>query len=254
MRVSPQFQLEDIPQGRHQRPSIVTCIPSFGMVSLKFHFASARLQFPVNGVCQQLVKEMPSADMMAAQGEEVGKARNWFVEECLKLDPLPKYIFMFGDDMLPDWDAALLLHEEIEKGEFDCLAGLYYWKGIPPTPITWREDHVGRPIPGKHYQLGEVIYCDVVGMDFTMIRTEVLRDIPSPWFQTGPGYIEQQNGNCGITYEGKPVEDIMGSERPICFYTEDVFFCRKFRKYGGRVGCHTGIRVSHLDVKTGMVW
>ncbi len=241
MRLDPQTRIEDILPGKAVRPHILTCIPTFGTVSIEFVTAFGRLQFPVNGICPSMI----------IKGQEIGMARNSFVQKVLEMEPRPEFLFMFGDDMLPKWDAAVTLFEEISKGEFDCLAALYYWKGNPPVPLTWREDRVGRPIPGVHYQIGEVIECDTVGMDFTFIRVSALEKMTYPYFQTGPGQSEMNQAQKDLNWLGWG--DVANS-KGVTLYTEDVFFCRKFRAAGGRVGCHTGVRVGHLDIKNGIVY
>lgn len=232
MRLPKETQIEDSVRGtHHRRASLIIAIPTLGMVPIEFVVGFSRLQMPVNG----------SAESFVVIGMEVGKARNHVVEQILQkpIESQPRYIFFIGDDMIAPWDGLIRLHEEAEKGGWDCLTGLYYWKGEPPTPLAWRDDHVGRMLPGRHFGVGEVVWVDVTGMDFTLLRTETLRKIEPPWFQTGPGHV---SGLAGGTGEG------------VVVYTEDVFFCKKLKQVGGTVGVHSGVRVGHLDIKTGMVY
>ena len=53
--------------------------------------------------------------------------------------------------MLPEWDAFVQLYEAMEEEKWDVLTGLYFWKGEPPTPLIWRDNHVGRMVVGKDY-------------------------------------------------------------------------------------------------------
>lgn len=227
MRLQEETKIEDIMAGVHRRSHIVLAIPTLGMVPIEFLLGFGRLQFPVNGVAENIV----------VKNMEVGEARNYVVEEILKRpeNKRPKYIFFLGDDMLPPWDGLTKLHEEMDEGNWDWLTGLYYWKGEPPTPLVWRNDKVGRMLPGKHFKQGEVVWVDVTGLDFTLLRVETLAKIDGPWFETGP-------------------KRAMNGQGPIIRYTEDVYFAAKMKKIGARIGVHSGVRVAHIDTKSGMIY
>lgn len=259
MRLPKTTRVEDMLVGPHQRLHFVTTILSLGMVPIEWVIAFGRLQMPVNA----------KAGSMIIKGYEVAAGRNKAAENVLSMDPRPQYLFFLGDDMLPPWDALVTLSEEMARGRWDVLTGLYYWKGEPPTPLTWRDDLVGPMRPGEHFTPGEVIQVDVTGMDCTLIRVDILdkirqrfppfkrapvrgagngdgtpqgigdrawpewfRSDRSPWFRTGPAAIGGQ----------------------VVLFTEDVWFCDRVREVGGRVGVHTGVRVAHLDVHSGMVY
>lgn len=232
MRLAEDTKIEDIVVGSHKRPHFITVVPTLGMVPIEFHIASSRLQAPVNAV----------SAMLAVKGMEVGNARNYAIVEILKSNPCPEYIFFLGDDMLPPWDGLVKLYEAMQKGEWDVLTGLYYWKGEPPVPLTWRRSIVGPMLPGVHFELGEIVQVDVTGMDFTLIKTDSLRKMNPDelYFKSGPG--------CGdIDREDIPKDKVIQ-------YTEDVYFCDKAMKAGLRIGVHTGVRVAHLSVKDGSIW
>lgn len=227
MRIEKETKVEDIMAGVHRRAHICMCIPTLGTVPIEFVVGFGRLQCPLNGVMENMV----------AKGMEVGKARNYFVEQILMRpkDKRPKYIFFFGDDMIAPWDGLIKLYEEMEENNWDWLTGLYYWKGEPPMPLTFRNEHVGRLLPGKHFKVGEVIWVDVTGLDFTLLRVDTLEKISPPWFETGP---KKSDGGSGA----------------IIRYTEDVYFGAKMKQVGGKIGVHSGVRVAHYDWKSGMIY
>ncbi len=245
MRLATETKIEDMVIGHHRRPHFVTAIPTFGMVPIEFVVAFGRLQIPVNAA---------SASMII-KGMEIGHARNMIVEKVLAMENPPRYIFMFGDDMLPPWDGLVKLYEVVESDpSWDVLTGLYYWKGYPPTPLMWRDDAVGPMVPGVHFQLGEVVQVGVTGMDFTLIRVDFLKQVTPPngqFFRTGPGMFNRQNVVASLFPEDGKKEAPPAS---IVTFTEDVWFCDLVRQAGGRVGVHTGVRVAHLDVRTGVVY
>lgn len=234
MRLEKELQLSDMLVGNHKRAHFLVCILTLGMVPIEYHIASSRLQFPVNGRAQSMI----------VKRYEVGRARDMCVKHLLSLPEYnrPDYLFFFGDDMIPEWDGLIKLHDEMETGKWDVLTGLYYIKGEPPIPLTWRNDHVGWMMPGIHYKVGDVIDVDVTGMDFTLIRTRFLEDmakkVEPPFFKTGPGNL--------------PYDEL--GKNQLITYTEDVYFLHKVRAVGGRIGVHTGVKVGHYDVKSGMIY
>lgn len=235
MRIKPETRIEDIEIGGHRRPHIEMCVLcENGMMPSKFWLASSRLAMPING----------QVSLQMIEGFEVGIARNMAVEEVLKRPEKdqPRYLFFFGDDMIPAYDGMIKLHEEIEQGEWDCLTGLYYMKGDPPTPLTWRDDRVGRLRPGRDFQKGEVIWVDLTGLDFTLLRTSMLRKMEKefgpPYFKTGPSTRRDENNS------------LVG----IVTHTEDTWFYGRVKKLGGTIGVHTGVRVGHYNKNTGALY
>ncbi len=236
MRISPDTKIEDIELGSHQRCHIMIAIPTLGMVPIEFVVGMVRMQSPINGqIFQHVIK-----------GMEISIARNMAVEYIMSMEKSdrPRWLFFLGDDMIPPWDGFVKLYEEAEKNKWDCLTGLYYWKGEPPTPLTWRNDHIGRLIAGEHYEIGEVIWVDMTGLDFTLIRTSLLEEMEPPWFKTGPS----TRANIPET-----IGPYVGGESVIT-HTEDVWFYGKARDLGAKIGVHTGVRVAHFDNKSGCVY
>jgi hypothetical protein len=241
MRVSPETKVEEIEIGSHQRCHILVGIPTLGMVPIEFVVGYGRLQMPINGQVFQGIKK----------GFEVGQARNMVVEDILKMkkQDRPRYLFFYGDDMIPPAFGFVQLYEEAEKNKWDCLTGLYFWKGEPPTPLIWRDDKIGRLIAGEHYKVGDVVWCDLTGLDFTLIRTSLLERMQQeqpnePYFKTGPSL--RKDVPKAITDYANPESIVM--------HTEDTWFYAKAKKLGARIGVHTGVRVAHLDVKTGFIY
>lgn len=236
MRFNKEAKVEDMIIGSHQRCHIMMAIPTLGMVPIEFMFAAMRLQMPINGqVFQHIVK-----------GMEVGEARNKAVEAIMmmKKDDRPKYLFFMGDDMIPEWDAFVRVYEAMEEEKWDVLTGLYFWKGEPPTPLVWRADHVGRMIPGKDFIVGERVWVDLTGLDFTLIRVSLLEAMTGPWFKTGPSLRAE------IPEQLEPYI----VQQSVVTHTEDAWFCAKARKLKAKMGVHTGVRVSHMDIKSGAVY
>lgn len=216
-----------IVQGNHKRPTFL-----WGIVTLKdieWALSLMRMQFPLNCVMESF----------AVKGMEVGVGRNYVAETALKQEPRPEYVLMIGDDNLPSWNSLVILYEEIKKGGYDILSGLYYIKTdqyAPPEPVMWRDGIAGFLQAGIHFIPGEVIFVDGCGMDFTLIKTDVFDRLgPPPWFKTSDS------------------TDML-NDKGIGAFTEDVYFCNKVRVAGLKIGVHTGCRVAHLNYKMGEVY
>lgn len=236
MRLPTETRIEDISVGGHQRAHIMLCILTLGMVPIEFLVAFGRLKMPMNGVVVSHVEK----------GFEVGMARNRCVEAVLSIEEKsrPKFLFFIGDDMLPPWDGLEKLLETMDPGKWDCLTGLYYLKGEPPTPLMWRDDHVGRLIPGRDFNVGEVVQVDFTGVDFTLIRTSLLakfqKEYGPPYFKTG-------------TTETKDLKNYKKLPGMVA-HTEDFYFYNRAKALGARIGVHTGIRVAHLNIQSGHIY
>lgn len=240
MRMPKETKISDIELGSHQRCHIMVTLLTLGMVPIEFVVGFGRLQMPINGqVFQHIIKIL--------KGKEVGDARNDAVRHVIEMpvEQRPRWLFFLGDDMIPPWDGFVRLYEEAEKNDWDCLTGLYYWKGEPPTPLTWRNDHIGRLIPGKDFKVGDVVWVDMTGLDFTLIRTSLLEKMKDPWFKTGPSVRKN------IPAE---IEKHTAYDEAVITHTEDVWFYGQARALGAKIGVHSGIRVAHFDVKSGMIF
>ena len=224
----------EITEGNFQRPTFLVAIPTLGMVPIEFMLAFGRLAMPMN--C--------SASTMIVSKTEIGVARNMVAKNALNIKPRPKYILFIGDDMLPPWDGVIKIWKEMEEDQtWDILGGLYHIKQDTPVPIIWRDDTKGWLEPFVHYNPGEVVQCNIIGMDFTMIRTEIFEKIKEPWFKTGPTTKEEyEKIFCPVNLQ------------EYYNHTEDVWFCHLAKQAGLKIGIHTDVRVGHLMIKTGEIY
>lgn len=217
--------------GSHKRPTFLLGFITLGMVPIEWCVTMMRLQSPINCNMESLL----------IKGMEVGVARNYLAEYALKMKPRPEYLLMIGDDMLANWNSLLIIYEEMRKGEFDVLSGLYYMKAdqySPPMPVMTKDGVEGYVLPNIHFIPGEIIDVSLTGMDFTMIRTDMFDNLgPPPWFKTA---------------DSKDMENPV--TKSLSIFTEDAFFCGKVREKGYKMGVHTGCRIGHLNVKTGEVY
>lgn len=215
-------------KGGHERGHILLALLSLGTVSIEWAVAFGRLAMPTNA----------KVESIAIKGKEVGEARDEVAKYLLTIPKKqrPKYLFFFGDDMIPQWDHLLRLWQGMEEGKWDVLSGLYFLKQEMAVPIIWRKGVPGWLKPDVHYTLGESVWVDICGMDFVLIKTSLLEKMEKAgcreFFKTGPSKM-------GKNY---------------VLHTEDVFFCEKAREVGARVGVHTGVRVPHYNHHDGICY
>jgi hypothetical protein len=234
MQVEEQTNLVDF-QGSHKRPAFLYAMITFGMIPVEHYVAALRLARPLNCRMELMIDKLPS--MKTVKSEEVGHARDLICREVLSYAIKPEFIFFFGDDMIPEWWHLVKLYEEAVANHWDVLSALYYVKQDEvPQPILWRENINGTLKENIHYQPGEVVISDIAGMDFTLIRPEILEKMTPPFFRSG-------------------LEPIPNMPDKYWMHTEDAWFCRKAKyEANAKVGVHTGVRVAHLDISTGEVY
>ena len=115
--------------------------------------------------------------------------------------------FLVDDDMVYESDTIDRL---LECGK-DIVGGLYKTKYEDTEYVIEAEEIKD-----------EMFECIGIGGGLLMIKTEVLRKVPQPWF----GYLWHQNG--------------MVKE------SNDWYFCRKARETGYKIWCEPDIKAKHI--------
>lgn len=175
---------------------------------------------------------------IVASGYEVGDAYEQAVSSIMEHPDLSKfkYIFFIEDDIvvpfMPGTKGPLFqLYQHMDK--FDVIGGLYWTKGDLSMPLIFGDSSRGTDNyeAMTNWQAGEVVECNGTGMGFTLFKTDLFRDkrIERPWFKTH--------------------EEIASGAM-----TQDIYFYRKIRRLGYKVGVDTNIKCGHLDMKTGQVY
>lgn len=197
-------------------------IPTRGMIHYQVLTCWRTLMMPMNSRIMNVF----------AAGFEVGDARNNLVNTFLN-DPSIQYLMFFDDDILMKPESMLKLARAFGETDYDILGGIYRLKDGSRQQVAYREnDGFMESIKDENHLEGEVIPVDIIGMGFTCIKRHVFKKIEAPWFKTS-----------GLD------ETISKSS-----FTEDVYFCRKAREAGFKIGAVTSIQLGHLDTKTGIVY
>jgi GT2 family glycosyltransferase len=183
------------------------------------------LGIPFNGLvtpewaCSMMLRGEPisvSMTLMPTKNLEVGEARNKIVEEALLLNT--RYIWFVDSDTCPPKNAIGALKYIMEQADEDVVAvgGIYCTKTEIPEPLVFRGTNQGA---FWRWKVGETFEVDAIGTGCLLIKTDVFRDLPAPWFKT---------------------DDVRGE-------TDDMYFCRKVRESGKRILAAGSVICDHLD-------
>mgnify|MGYP001595567344 CR=1 FL=1 len=204
---------------------IVICVPSLGKTSLLWVAHAIQLACPMAS----------SRSLAVMVGYEVGEARQRLTDMVLGMQPMPKYMFFYGDDMIPPPNGLNLLCDTAHRMDEPAVCGLYYIKATPPdTPILWRNDQLGPLLPGRDFELGDAVRCDGTGLDFCLMRTEALAKLPPVKFKTLMEWIPGR----GMRLE---------TEDSYCFH-------RWIEAHGRGPIVDTRCRVAHFNQRTGTLY
>ena len=131
------------------------------------------------------------------------------------------YLFMIDDDMLAPVD----LFERLYKHQKDIVAALAFTRNAPHKPVIYKLSKGFDSVSGKRYFVNYVmldypkdtlVECDAVGFGAVLIKVDVLRNMPKPWFMTTSGA------------------------------GEDIHFCHQAGEYNYKIYMDTATKLGHL--------
>jgi SAM-dependent methyltransferase len=168
------------------------------------------------------------------QHTRVDAARNHFAQYAKQ--EKAKYLFMMGDDTVPPGHTLRKLVYLMDNNpEIDVLGAMYWTKSDPSFPLVFRGNGAGAYWDWK---LGEFFECTGLGMDATIIRTSIFDKLDEK-FPGEPYFLT-------IKADGY-AEDLNKTET----WTEDLYFCDKVQKIGGKIFMDSSLQCDHYDVWTG---
>ena len=138
-------------------------------------------------------------------GQEVAHARNGMCQNALDADT--EFTFFLGDDVTgPGHGLSSLIYRMKQHPEIGVVGGIYCSKSEPSFPLVFRGNGRGAYWDWK---AGEFFEVTGIGMDFTLIRNDLLKQLGPPWFKTiqDSGYLDGESSE----------------ER----WTEDLYFCNR---------------------------
>jgi len=200
---------------------VVVGIPTLGRpVSLAWASSYKSLNPPINfnmTVCQ-------------ITGAPVAEARNAIAREALKLES--RYVFFLGDDVIVPAHAMRQFITRMENNpNISVIGGVYCSKSNPPAPLVFRGNGQGSYWDWK---IGEFFEVTGLGMDCTLVRTDLFKQLPEPWFRTM---------NTDEFEEGINKADQ---------WTEDLWFLRRVaQETDTKIFCDGSIICEHEDIFSG---
>lgn len=160
------------------------------------------------------------------ENKSVADARNEIAEQALKSGH--KYLFFLGDDVeVPNHTLRQLIFRMEHDDNLGVVGGVYCSKTTPPAPLVFRGNGSGS---FWKWKIGEYFEVTGLGMDCTLIRVELLNDIPKPWFKTIDG--------------DQFLDGINAAEQ----WTEDLYFLEKVVKTKKwKICCDASVMCNHWD-------
>ena len=203
-------------------PGLLIGIPTLGRpVPLAWAMKFKALNPPINYNTNYLI----------VHGKPVADAREEICETALEQNH--KYVFFLGDDTEPcslNTMRQLIFRME-QNNNIGVVGAVYCSKSDPPAPLVFKENGRGSYWDWK---VGEFFKVSGLGMDCTLIRTDVLRKMSKPWFKT----VDEDNF----------AENINKADQ----WTEDLYFCDKMLKETEfEVWCDGSLLCNHWDVYAG---
>lgn len=172
------------------------------------------------------------------KGQPVADARNAIAAQALREGC--KYLWFQGDDVgTPAHALRQAIYFMEHNPKIGVIGGVYCRKTKPQAePLVFRGNGQGAYWDWK---VGEFFQCSGIGMDCTLIRMDVFKDIPQPWFKTVDS-----------------IDAMMDAQNKVETWTEDLFFCHKVEEVKDDQGnqkweiwCDGSVLAPHYDWKTG---
>lgn len=170
---------------------------------------------------------------MIIKGKPVDEARELIAEHALANGH--KYIFFLGDDVIvPNPTLRQLIYRMEQDPDLGVVGGVYCSKSDPPAPLVFRGNGEGTYWDWK---IGEYFEVTGMGMDCTLIRTDVFKKLSKPWFKT---------------VDTDQFKDAINQAQ---MWTEDLFMLEKLAKETNyKIYCDASIICGHVDVYADKVY
>jgi hypothetical protein len=184
-------------------------------IALPAYFDHARFYYRVG-------RDHPDTEFFQyfARRASIDKFRNWAAQAAISMDA--KWLMFIDDDMMLPFDS----YTKLRKVNYDIVGALNYIRGYPFRLMAFKytkSNEKPRRLANIYQEelpkpLGAVIPCNAIGTAVALIRVDIFKKTPAPWFITGP------------------------------HNTEDIYFCIKAKEYVPKIkiGMHTGVVTGHL--------
>lgn len=132
------------------------------------------------------------------------------------------YLFMIDDDMMAPFD----LFYSLVRHDRDIVSALAFTRNPPYQPVIYSVKEGWDPTSRSRYYTNQsvlnytrdsLVQCDAVGFGAVLIKTELFKEMPKPWFMSSSAT------------------------------GEDILFCCKAKEAGYKVFCDTSVKLGHLS-------
>jgi predicted O-methyltransferase YrrM len=165
-------------------------------------------------------------------GKDRAANREFLAERAIEAGA--RYLFMVDDDTVcPNFTLRYLTYEIEKDPNIMVAGGIYGTKEYPSRPLVFKRLGDGS---FWHWKMGDVFDVEGIGTGCILIKTEVFKNLPKPWFFEPDEATENEAirvGNSDI-----PVVRRGG--------TDDLYFCRKVIGAGFRIVAHGGVLCPHI--------
>lgn len=221
-------------------PKFVIAYPFGGRpVPCDWHLAVRSLLLPSNVIVREICRR--SYIKNGKYTIPIAQAQTEMVEQALEMGA--QYILFIEDDTIPPPGALMELSRVLETADELVMAcgGIYTTRRNPPEPIVYMG-----PGKGAHWdwRLGDIFECWATGMGCTMIKMEVFKKMPKPWF------VELKNIEEVRQYPElfpDAMEDFSAGRK--AGVSSDLFFFTKLGKMGFKALAHGGVLPIHWDTE-----
>ena len=158
---------------------ILIGVPMTGLVRSEWAFARMAQVIPCNWSSSDTVQWLPQSSPI---GYAVAEARNAIVDQAVQ-QGFEWLLFIDHDTILPP-DAFIRINEYILHGKYPVVAGLYFAKSHPPSPLVYRGRGNGS---FEKWRMGDKVWVDGIPMGCTLINVKVLKLMwqDAPWYVAG---------------------------------------------------------------------
>lgn len=161
----------------------------------------------------------------------IADLRNWFIEQCIANNV--KYCMFIDEDVsAPAHALRQLIFQMEHHPDAWAVGGVVCHKAQPQAPMLFRGNGNG---PYWDWKAGEFFEVSGIGMGCTLLRIEPFKTLERPWFAT--------IDNMDAFWDGVPKAEV---------WTEDLYWCDKAIKAGGKIYADTSILCQHWDLATGI--
>ena len=225
------------------KPKVVIAYPFGGRpVPCDWHLAVRSLHLLTNARVVEIYRRSYFKDGKWTIPLE--RSQTELVEEALTMDA--QYILFIEDDTVPPPGTIPELTRVLDGSDacFMSCGGIYTTRCNPPEPIVYMEPGAG---PHWNWKIGDVFPCWSMGFGCQMVRMDLFRMMPKPWFK------EITTRDEVLQFPELFPEVIDKTIKEVRVST-DMFFFTKLAHMGFKALAHGGVLPIHWDIATNQAY